>query len=105
MQTLKRSAMDITQDILPLSDFNEQSRVLRERAKETHNPILLTVDGRVEWVVQDAASYQRMQALIERMEALDGIDRGLASMEAGEGTSADEFFGWMEARHAFLRES
>lgn len=95
--------MDITQDILPLSDFNEQSQALRERVKETHKPILLTVDGRVEWVVQDAASYQRMQALIERMETLDSIDRGLASIEADSGTDAEEFFGWMENRHAFLQ--
>ena len=95
--------MDITQDILPLSDFSEQSRTLRDRVKETHKPILLTVDGRVEWVVQDAASYQRMQALIERMETLDGIDRGLASIDAGSGIDAEDFFGWMENRHAFLQ--
>lgn len=95
--------MDITQDILPLSDFSEQNQALRDRVKETHNPILLTVDGRVEWVVQDAASYQRTQRLIERMETLDAIDRGLASIDAGSGMAADDFFGWMENRHPFLQ--
>lgn len=96
--------MDITQDIISLSDFSQQSSALHERIKETHRPMLLTVEGRVELVVQDAATFQKMQALIERIETLDGIDKGLASIEAGQGIDAEDFFGWMESRHAFLQQ-
>ncbi len=38
--------------------------------KETGHPVVLTVNGKAELVVQDAASYQKLIELAERTEAL-----------------------------------
>jgi hypothetical protein len=40
---------------------------------------VLTIDGKAELVVQDAEAYQ---ALLDRVEAIEGIQRGLADVKA-----------------------
>jgi predicted transcriptional regulator len=42
-------------------------------------------------VVQDAAAYQKLLVRMDEMEALDGIKRGLADVEAGRVTPLKEF--------------
>ena len=50
-------------------------------------PVVLTVNGRAEIIVQDARSYQ---ALIDRIEAIEGIQRGLDQMREGKTLPADK---------------
>ena len=97
--------MDLTQDILSLSDFKRRSAALLEQMKTTQRPLVLTVNGRAELVVQDAASYQRMEALSRRLEAIEGIEEGLASMDAGKGEEAGVVFERMERKYPFLKQS
>ncbi len=52
---------------------------------------MLTVNGEAELVVQDAESYQKLEAK-DRTEAIDGIKRGLERMKRGEGKPAEKFF-------------
>ena len=51
--------MDITKDIQPLTDFKRNTTELLRQMKETGEPIVLTINGRAELVVQDAGSYTR----------------------------------------------
>lgn len=95
--------MDLTQDILSLSDFKRRSAALLEQMKTTQRPLILTVNGRAELVVQDAASYQRMEALAVRLEALEGIKQGLAAMESGEEEDAEVVFEQLEQKYPFLK--
>jgi prevent-host-death family protein len=95
--------MDLTQDILSLSDFKRRSAALLEQMKTTQRPLILTVNGRAELVVQDAASYQRMEALAVRLEALEGIKLGLAAMEAGDEEDAEVVFEELEQKYPFLK--
>ena len=44
-------------------------------------PVALTVDGGSELVVRDATSYRLLEELVDRLEAIAGIQRGLE--EAG----------------------
>lgn len=97
--------MDLTQDILSLSDFKRRSAALLEQMKTTQRPLVLTVNGRAELVVQDAASYQRMEALALRLEAIEGIKEGLADMEAGRGEEASVLFEQLERKYPFLKRS
>lgn len=97
--------MDLTQDILSLSDFKRRSAALLEQMKATQRPLVLTVNGRAELVVQDAASYQRMEALALRLEAIEGIKEGLADMEAGRGEEASVVFEQLERKYPFLKRS
>lgn len=45
--------MDITKDIQPLTNFKRNTTELLRQMKETGEPIVLTINGRAELVVQD----------------------------------------------------
>jgi hypothetical protein len=55
--------------------------------------------GKAEIVVQDAASYQKLLELIDRAEAIEGIQKGLESMQRGEGKPAQEVFTRLRKKH------
>lgn len=84
--------IDISQDIHPLTDFKRNTGEFVERMKQTGRPVVLTVNGKAELVVQDAESYQQMLELVEQAETITGIRRGLQSLERGEGRPAEEAF-------------
>jgi hypothetical protein len=44
-----------------------------------------TINGKAKLAVQDAASYQQLLDLIDRLQAIRGIERGLYEMKAGNG--------------------
>ena len=44
--------------------------------------MVLTINGKAEIVVQDAVSYQGLLDYVEQLEALKGIQLGLADVEA-----------------------
>lgn len=85
-------------DIHPLTDFLRNHKEHVERLKQAHRPEVLTINGKAELVVQDAESYQKLLDTIDRAEAIEGIQRGLESMERGEGRSAQEFFAEMRKK-------
>jgi prevent-host-death family protein len=75
--------IDLSKDIRSLSDFKRNTSELMDRMKQTGNPVVLTLNGRAELVVQDAAAYQRLLEHNEEAEALEGIRRGLEDLKAG----------------------
>lgn len=80
--------LNIDRDINSLSSFKRNTSEFIEQMKKTGEPIVLTINGKAELIVQDAASYQRMLEAVERLETIEGIKRGLAEMERGEGRLA-----------------
>ena len=84
------SMLDISEDIRSLTDFKRNTSEFMEQLKETGRPVVLTVNGKAELVVQDAESYQKLLEALDRTEAIEGIRRGIESMERGEGTPAKE---------------
>jgi prevent-host-death family protein len=102
---IQRPTLDIAEDIQSLSDFKRNSREFLERMRETGNPVVLTINGKAEVVVQDAASYQRLLNYIDDMEALEGIKRGLADVEAGRVTPVEKFEKDFRKRHGIPRRS
>jgi PHD/YefM family antitoxin component YafN of YafNO toxin-antitoxin module len=91
--------IDISQDIKPLSNFKRDSVGVINQLKRTGRPVVLTINGKAEVVVQDAKSYQQFLELIDRADAVIGIRKGLDSMERGEGVSAAEAFGKIRKKH------
>jgi PHD/YefM family antitoxin component YafN of YafNO toxin-antitoxin module len=87
------------EDIYSLTDFQRHAKDHLARLKETGRPEVLTINGRAELVVQDAASYQKLLDLLDRLEAVEGIKQGLASMHRDEGRPADEVFRDMRKKH------
>ena len=88
-----------------MSDFKRNSREFLERMRETGNPVVLTINGKAEVVVQDAASYQKLLNYIDDMETLEGIKRGLADVEAGRVTPVEKFEKDFRKRHGIPRRS
>ena len=82
--------IDITKEIYPLTDFKRNTTELVRQMKESGKPIVLTINGRAELVVQDAGSYQRLLELVERLEAVAGIRKGLEESRRGEGQPIEE---------------
>ena len=82
--------MDITKDIQPLTNFKRNTTELVRQMKETGEPIVLTINGRAELVVQDAGSYQRLVELVDRLEAIAGIRKGLDESTRGEGQPIED---------------
>jgi prevent-host-death family protein len=84
--------MKLTRDIQSLSTFKRDTAKLVRQLKKTGQPVVLTVNGKAELVVQDAESYQRLLETRDRMEAIEGIKRGLESMKRNAGKPAEKFF-------------
>src|ERR1039457_283379 len=102
---IQRPTLDIGKDIQSLSDFKRNSREFLERMRDTGNPVVLTINGKAEVVVQDAASYQKLLDYIDEMEALEGIKRGLADVEAGRVTPLEKFEKDFRKKHGIPRRS
>ena len=75
------------QDIRSLTDFQRNTKSHLRRLKNTGRPEVLTVNGRAELIVQDAAAFEDM------LDAIRGIQRGLDEMKAGKGEPARAGFG------------
>ena len=95
--------LDITTDILSLTDFKRRTSELLDRMRETRRPLVLTVNGKAEAVVQSADEYQRLVDEVENLHAIERIRLGLESANAGRGRPAGETFSELEGRHGFLR--
>ena len=91
--------MKIERDIQSLSSFKRRTADFTRQLKETGEPIVLTVNGKAELVIQDAASYQQLLEMRDRLEAIAGIRRGLESMERGKGQSLDDFSTRFRKKH------
>ena len=55
-------------NIHSLTDFKRNVKQFLERIKTTKSPLVLTVNGRAEVVVQDASAFQEMIDKLERTE-------------------------------------
>jgi PHD/YefM family antitoxin component YafN of YafNO toxin-antitoxin module len=70
-----------------------------KQLKRTKRPVVLTIKGKAEAVVQDAEACQRLLDIAARADANEGIRQGLEQVRQGKGRDADEFFAEFEAAH------
>jgi prevent-host-death family protein len=89
--------MNLSEDIQPLTDFKRNTPEFLRRLKATGHPVVLTINGKAELVVQDAASYQRLFELAERLETIEAVKESLAAIDRGEGRPMDEVFDELQA--------
>lgn len=84
--------LDISRGINSLSNFKQNTAEFMQQLKETGQPIVLTVNGKAELVVQDAESYQKLIELLDRLETIAAVKVGLDEMKAGKGQPVEEAF-------------
>lgn len=97
--------MILPSDIHSLTDFQRNTKKHLRKLQRSGRPEFLTVNGRAKVVVQDAASYQEFLEQVERAQAIEGIQRGLESMQRGEGRPAKAALEAIRRKHKIPREA
>lgn len=95
--------LDITKDIQSLTSFRRNSAQVMKRLKKSRRPVVLTVKGKAEIVVQDAKSYQHLLDIAAHADATEGIRQGLEDGRYGRLRPIRQFFAEFEARHGLPR--
>jgi len=70
-----------------------------EDLRQNGEQIVLMIGGKAEFVVQDEQSYQRLCDLVDRLETIEAIHKGLRGMESGQGRPADEVLEEIRHKH------
>ena len=91
--------LDISQDIHSLSNFKRKTASFLKKMKKSGHPLVLTINGKAQLVVQDAQSYQKLLDLADRVEAIEGIGQGLEEMSKGKGRPAREVLDRIRKKH------
>jgi prevent-host-death family protein len=84
--------LNINRDINSLSNFKRNTTEFIRQLRKTGEPVVLTINGKAELVVQDTASYQKLLEVAERVEELDALRKAVEEMRAGKGTPIGEMF-------------
>jgi prevent-host-death family protein len=90
-------------DIQSLTEFKRNTAKYLKKMKKSKGPVVLTVNGRAEIVVQDAMAYQEMLERVERAETVAALRQGIEEFERGEGRSAREALEELRRKHGISR--
>jgi prevent-host-death family protein len=96
--------IDLSQDIHSLSDFKRKTPEFMARMKRSGHPVVLTINGKAELVVQDTASYQRLLELAEQAEMMEFLRESRADIEAGRTEPAIEALERLGKKHKVNRK-
>jgi prevent-host-death family protein len=88
--------LDINRDIHSLTDFKKNTSEFIQQLKETGEPIVLTINGRAELVVQDAVSYQKLMEYSRQADGMEALRVSIEEMRGGQGRPMQEMFAEME---------
>jgi prevent-host-death family protein len=95
--------LDITKDIQSLTTFRRKSREVLEEMKKSRRPVVLTVNGKAEAVVQDAESYQRLLDSAARADVYEAVRQGADDIVQGRTRPARKVFNELRRRHGVSR--
>lgn len=84
--------INLKEEINSLSNFKRNTNEFVEQLKRTGKPVVLTINGRAELVVQDAESYQRLLDISERLETIDALKPAIEEMKGGKGETPEAVF-------------
>lgn len=81
------------------SDSQRNAKDHIRKLKKSGKPVVLTVNGQAEVVIQSAQAYQKLLHDQELLEGLRGISRGLEQAKRGEGRPMREFLESLAGEH------
>jgi PHD/YefM family antitoxin component YafN of YafNO toxin-antitoxin module len=87
---------DINKNINSLSNFKRNTPEFIKQLKQTGHPVVLTINGKAELVVQDTASYQKLIELADRAERMDALRSSIEEMRKGKVSPAEDMLAEMQ---------
>ncbi len=98
-----KARLDISKDIQSLTNFRRQSGKFLKQLKKSKRPIILTVNGQAEAIVQDAEAYQRLLDIAARADVYEALRQSEDDIANGRTRPAREFFEEFRRRHGIPR--
>ncbi len=89
----------VLSNIHSLSDFQRNTRDHLRQLKDSGKPVVLTVNGQAEVVIQSAEAYQKLLDDQEFLENIRSVSRGLEQAKRGEGQPIREFLKALAKEH------
>ncbi len=90
-------------EVRSVTDFQRNLKDYVGRLKGRKSPLVLTVNGRAELIVQDAESYQALLDRLDRAETVAAIRQGMKQIARGEGISLKQAERRLRKKHGFSR--
>jgi PHD/YefM family antitoxin component YafN of YafNO toxin-antitoxin module len=95
--------LDITKDIQSLTNFRRKSAQFLKQLKKSKRPVVLTINGKAEAIVQDAEAYQRLLDIAARADVYEAIRQGLDDIDRGRTRPAREVLDELRRRYGIPR--
>ena len=95
--------LDIAKDIQSLTNFRRNSAKFLRHLKKSKRPMVLTVNGKAEAVVQDAESYQRLLNIAARADVFEALRQSEDDIAHGRTRPAREVFNELRRRYGIPR--
>ncbi len=95
--------LNLKDDIQPLTTFRNNSVKMLKQLHKTGRPIVLTVNGKSEAVVQSADAYQRLLDIAALADEREGVRQGDDDAAAGRTRPARQVFTDMRKKHGLAR--
>jgi PHD/YefM family antitoxin component YafN of YafNO toxin-antitoxin module len=95
--------LDITKDIQAMTTFRRNPGKFMKHLKKSKKPLVLTINGKAEAVVQDAEAYQRLLNIAAQADVLEGIRQGEDDVKKGRVRPAQEALEIFRNKHGIPR--
>ena len=90
-------------EVRSVTEFQRNLKDYVGQLKGKKTPLVLTVNGRAELVVQNAESYQALLDRLERAETLAAIRQGMDEFKRGAGIPLEKAEAKLRRKHGFSR--
>ena len=95
--------INLKDDIQPLTTFRNNSVRSLKQLRKTGRPMVLTVNGKAEAIVQDVEAYQRLLDIAATADIGEAIRQGRADVVAGRTRPAEEVFSEFGKKYGLSR--
>ena len=92
-------------EVRSVTDFQRNAKEYVGKLKDSKSPLVLTVNGRAEVIVQDVVTYQEMLDRLEALELEAAIEAGEADVRAGRTRSLDQFDSEVSSKYELRRKA
>jgi PHD/YefM family antitoxin component YafN of YafNO toxin-antitoxin module len=86
-------------DTEPLTQVRPNVMEFIRELRKAGQPVVLTINGKAELVVEDVGSLQKLLELVDRLETIESIREGMKDIEEGRMLNLEEFKDQVRKKH------